>query len=221
MLAEASKKGVRYRVSTPPWRLDCWPSLRTGQVLEFLRREVCLGMGFQLICCWPGLAALWRRGNVRSLVAALLFSWAISVLLLATFVWPAWFGLFGVRLFWFVAGVAWLVSCVHSHWFFSQMIEKTDPQSQSAFEKAQQCYLQGNWFEAEAILLELLDRFPRDAEALLLLVGVLRHTQRWQPALRRLDQLESLDSAAQWQFELCRERQIVEKKFAAALQEPK
>jgi hypothetical protein len=177
-------------------------------------------MGFQLVCCWPGLAALWWRGNVRSLMAALLFTWLICLLLLATFHWPEWFGIWGVRLCWIIASIIWVTSFVRSHLGFSSLIGKPDSQSQTAFEAAQQQYLQGNWFEAEAILLDLLDKFPRDAEALLLLIGVLRHTQRWQPALRRLDQLESLDTAANWHYEIVRERQIVEKRFAEALLEP-
>jgi predicted Zn-dependent protease len=95
-----------------------------------------------------------------------------------------------------------------------------DSKAHAVFEEAQAQYLQGNWFEAEALLLDLLDKFPKDAEALLLLIGVLRHTQRWQPALRRLDQLQSLDTAAGWHFEIIRERQIVEKRFREAILEP-
>jgi hypothetical protein len=177
-------------------------------------------MGFQPVCCWPGLAPLWHRGDARSLVVALLFSWFFCFLLLATFVWPEWFSLWVGRFFWVFTAIAWLTSCVRSHLGFAYLIGRPDTQSQSAFEDAQQQYLQGNWFEAEATLLDLLDKFPRDAEALLLLIGVLRHTQRWQPALRRLDQLESLDTAANWHYEIVRERQIVEKRFAEALLEP-
>lgn len=177
-------------------------------------------MGFQLICCWPGLSALWYRGNSRSLLAALLYCWAVCFLLLATFVWPEWFGIWVIRIFWVMAGMVWLASCVYNHWRYPIIIGKPDAKSQFAFEEAQRHYLQGNWFEAEAILLELLDQFPRDAEALLLLIGILRHTQRWQPALRRLDQLESLDTSAVWRFEIIREREIVERRFAEALAEP-
>lgn len=90
-----------------------------------------------------------------------------------------------------------------------------DSSSQSAFILAQTEYLKGNWFEAEAILLEILQDFPRDAEAMLLLVGVLRHTERWQPALRRLDQLEMLDTASPWRFEINRERKIIQTRMAA------
>lgn len=177
-------------------------------------------MGFQLFCCWPGLAALWYRGNSRSLLAALFFCWVVCMALLATFVWPQWLNQWVVRSVWGILAVVWFASFIKSHLGFARLIGKPDNQSQSDFEQAQQQYLQGNWFETEAILLNLLDKFPRDAEALLLLVGVLRHTQRWQPALRRLDQLESLDTAANWRFEITRERHIVEKRFTESLSEP-
>jgi hypothetical protein len=162
-------------------------------------------MGFQLVCCWPGLAALWCGGKGRSLAAALIFTWAICILLLATFVWPGWFSVWVVRVFWLVAGCVWLANCVWSHLSFSTLVGLPDSKAHAVFEEAQAQYLQGNWF---------------DAEALLLLIGVLRHTQRWQPALRRLDQLQSLDTAAGWHFEIIRERQIVEKRFREAILEP-
>lgn len=174
-------------------------------------------MGIHLVCCWPGLAAAWCRGNPRSLVAALLFSWSICLLLLATFVWPEWLGIWLVRAAWVVAAATWLGTTIFNHLGFSRLMGRPDNQSQSSFESAQQEYLRGNWFEAEALLLDLLEKFPRDAEALLLLVGVLRHTQRWQPALRRLDLLESLDTSGPWRFEIRRERQIVERRLTEAL----
>ena len=68
--------------------------------------------------------------------------------------------------------------------------------SHTTLRKAQREYLQGNWFDAEALLLDILQRNPRDAAATLLLVGVLKQTLRWQAALRRLDHLETLTPAA-------------------------
>lgn len=84
---------------------------------------------------------------------------------------------------------------------------------------AQTDYLAGNWFEAEAKLLQILHDFPRDAESQLLLVGVLRHTRRFRPALRRLAHLETLDSALRWRHEIIRERAIIERRIAEELEE--
>lgn len=170
-----------------------------------------------LVCCWPGLAELWCRGNTRGVVAAILYSWIFCVVLLASFVWPEWLGVWLTRGLWLAISVTWLYSTVRSHLGYSRLIGILDNKAEDAFLKAQQEYLLGNLFEAEAILLELLEKFPRDAEAILLLVGVLRHTQRWQPALRKLELLASLDTSTRWQFEIARERQIIERKFSESL----
>lgn len=166
-------------------------------------------MSFYLFCCWPGLAALWYRGMARGVLLAVLFCWLCSLLLLSTFVWPEWISVWAVRIGWLALVLTWMGSTAYSHWTLGRLLGVMDKSSQDAFTRAQEEYLRGNWFEAEAILLEMLQRFPRDAEALLLLVGVLRHTQRWQPALRRLDQLESLDSSSPWRFEMARERKYI------------
>jgi hypothetical protein len=173
-------------------------------------------MGIQLLCCWPGLASLWYRGVPRALLLAILFCWAISLLLLATFVWPGWFDAWVIRCSWVGALVVWLVASVKNHLNFQRLVGHADDRAQTAFVQAQAEYLKANWFEAEAILLDLLQEFPRDAEATLLLVGVLRHTQRWQPALRRLEQLEMLETAGPWRFEIQRERAIIQSRMAAA-----
>ena len=169
------------------------------------------------VCFWPGLAELWCRGNPRALAAAVLFSWTVCLVLLATFFWPDWLGVWITRTLWIVVVVVWFASVIYSHLRFAAIVGSPDSKAQDAFQQAQMQYLQGNWFEAEAILLDLLERFPRDVESLLLLVGVLRHTQRWSPALRRLEMIESLDNAAFWRFEILRERQIIERKLAESI----
>jgi thioredoxin-like negative regulator of GroEL len=83
------------------------------------------------------------------------------------------------------------------------------PACEDALQLAQNDYLRGNWFEAEATLLDVLQQQPRDAEATLLLVSVLRHTKRWQPALRRLGQLVLLESAQRWAEEIEREKRLI------------
>lgn len=176
-------------------------------------------MGIRLVCCWPGLAALWYRGQAWSLLVSVLFAWTVCLLLLATFVWPEWWHLWVVRLLWLGVLTVGLISCVLSHLRLPQLLGRSDAKSDRQFEQAQQEYLRGNWFEAEAMLLDLLQRFPRDIQAGLLLVGVLRHTQRWQPALRRLDQLQLIDGAQGWHFEIQRERQLIEKRRSERIEQ--
>ncbi|MBX3423625.1 MAG: hypothetical protein KF752_18875 [Pirellulaceae bacterium] len=173
-------------------------------------------MGIRLVCCWPGLAKLWYRGDTRSLCWAILYSWTCCWLLLATFIWPQWVSSWGIVVLWAVMGVVWLVSLVISHFGLPRLIGLPDHKAGQLFQQAQVAYLRGQWFDAEALLLDVLSQFPRDAEALLLLVNVLRQSQRWSAALRRLDQLQLLETAAPWRFEIERERQLIAARIARA-----
>jgi hypothetical protein len=166
----------------------------------------------RITCFWPGLSAAWLRGNPRALAHALLACWSLCLLLLATFVWPQWIPVWTVRGLWFLAISLWMVECVRSHWNYHRLIQVGKPlEPDDAFMQAQADYLAGNWFEAEAKLLHLLSDFPRDAECQLLLVGILRHTGRHKAGLRRLDHLETWDSAARWHFEIANERAIIQR----------
>ena len=108
--------------------------------------------------------------------------------------------------------VFWLVETVRSHWQLRKLLADAGTKSgDNRFTEARGEYLQGNWFEAESLLHAILTNSPRDAEAQLLLVGVLRHSGRWSAAFRRLDQLELLDTAARWTFEIRCERQLLDR----------
>ena len=167
-------------------------------------------MGLRVICLWPGLPGAWLRGQVPQLAWAVAWGWASSMLLLATFVWPYWFSPIVNRLLWFTFIVAWCCLVAWEHWRFRGWFTLVKPQATEAFSAAQAEYLKGNWFAAEAGLLAILHEKSDDADALLLLVSVLRRTRRWQPASRRLQQLELLDAAAKWHHEIARERRLLQ-----------
>jgi hypothetical protein len=164
----------------------------------------------RLSCFWPGLAQAWWRGSTTGLLAAMGFGWGLSILLLATFVWPNWFYPWLVTLCWFGMLVFWLVESCRNHWHLGNLHADAGPVAgDDRFVRAQREYLRGNWFEAESLLHAILTDTPRDAEAHLLLAGVLRHSRRWSAAFRRLEQLELLDTSARWTFEIRRERQLI------------
>jgi len=71
-------------------------------------------------------------------------------------------------------------------------------------------YLQGQWFEAEKSLVQLLRQNPRDVEARLMIATLFRRTRRWDEALRQLDQLERLEASQAWALEIQRERALIE-----------
>lgn len=169
---------------------------------------------------WPGLAAAWYRGRLQGLLVALAFAWVLCILLLATFVWPAWFSGWLVAGVWVLLGAYWAYEAIRAQLTLGKLLENVASDTPEAFQAAQRDYLRGNWFEAEARLLEITRQHPHDVAAGLLLVGVLRHTQRWRPALRRLEQLNLLDAAASWQFEIYREQQLIEREISEQDDEP-
>ena len=158
---------------------------------------------------WPGLPQMCRHGSWSGLAVAIGFAGLLNLGLAASLVWcelltP------GVRtIVWAAVLATWGGSVVVS----SRGERTADQAAQEAgqqndtFREASDHYLKGNWFEAERILVDLLDDDPRDVEAQLMLATLLRHTGRRDEAARHLDRLERLEQSAMWQWEIARERQ--------------
>ncbi|MFA8017385.1 tetratricopeptide repeat protein [Bremerella cremea] len=83
------------------------------------------------------------------------------------------------------------------------------------YQSAQTTYLKGQWYQAEAVLLRLLRREPGDAEALLMLATLKRHTKQYDEAREALDKLERLDASRRWWFEIHREKQLLKEREEA------
>ena len=66
-------------------------------------------------------------------------------------------------------------------------------------------YLQGNWFEAERFLNEILERNPRDPEALLMLATLFRHTGRIEESRQTLLKLQKFEESRKWFVEIATE----------------
>ena len=175
-------------------------------------------LAIRSVCFWPGLAAAWHRGAAHGLAISVGFSWIICILMLATFVWPQWLASWLLLSLWLVCMSVWLIESIRCYFCFGRtiagagMVDVTQE-----FTAAQSEYLKGNWFEAEAILLGILQVNASDVAANLLLISVLRHTRRWRPAGRRLEQLSLLDAAALWSFEIANEKRFIERGIAAEM----
>jgi predicted Zn-dependent protease len=134
----------------------------------------------------------------------------LNVLLLATWVWGQWLSAWQLRLGWTILALVWAASAASLVWRGRD--EPTPPQPASAeglFRQALNEYLQGNWFEAETLLGQLLQVHPRDAEARLLLATLLRRTGRPREALEQLARLELLRDSEKWALEIAAERQLL------------
>lgn len=160
---------------------------------------------------WPGLPQLWLSGMWSGLVLAVGFAAVVDLLLLASFVWVELLSPLHLRLGWLAVGALWGAAAVISVWSESRSaVPRGVTSAEVLFREALGEYLQGNWFEAEAILGRLVHLHPRDVEARLLLATLLRHTRRYNEALEQLDRLERLRDAQHWTREIASERQRID-----------
>lgn len=163
-----------------------------------------------LLTVWPGLAALWLRGRWSGLLAAVAFAAALNVSLLAQFASTQPLSLTVVLSLWLAVATSWAGGF---WWSIRELRQSQAPPSaeaeQDLFIQAQNEYLKGHWFEAEAKLDRLLRSNPEDVDARLLLASLLRHTRRLREASRQLDRLQRQDQSAKWQLEILLERKLV------------
>jgi hypothetical protein len=161
------------------------------------------------LCCWPGLAGLWLRGQWSSLLVAVGFSLILNLALVSTFVWPGVLGTPVKQLMWPLVVSVWLLFGWKS-WCFLKRCEPSSPEpgqdDDGLFIQAQTEYLKGDYSAVERLLVERLQAQSRDAESRLLLVSLYRRTGRVEQARRQLDLLQRLDDSIRWRFEMDRER---------------
>lgn len=156
-----------------------------------------------LLYLWPGLPQLWWRGAVSALAVAVGFALALDAALLATWVWSELLATSLRPLVWPVLGLVWIGGMTGTAWRGLSAVASAElGQREDLFPRTLGEYLRGNWLEAEILCRRLVERNAGDAEALLLLATVLRHTSRTDEARSTLAQLRRLDAAAAWKQEI-------------------
>jgi len=166
-----------------------------------------------VICLWPGLPPLWLRGEWRGLAAAAVFAALLNFVLISTWIWPEWIEGGWQSTLWWIVSLWWVGAFFVNAWRLNEEVEpKPTPDAEALFREAQATYLLGDWFPTEAILLQLLENSPNDAEARLLLATVYRRRGRWTDAWQSLAQMERLDAAKAWHYEIAAERQLLASK---------
>lgn len=184
-------------------------------------------------CFWPGAAQLWSRGMWSGLAMAIGFAIVLNVLIVATLVWTEWIGTNGkIGLALGLLGIC-LISAVVDR--YGTRTGRSDQSERSSggrglledageelaenpdgglFRHCQAQYLQGNWYEAETSLLQLLEVAPRDVEGALLLATLYRHRRRYAEAARYLAELERNEQAERWSREIGHERACLARALA-------
>ena len=154
-------------------------------------------------CLWPGLADLWWRGRLSGLSAAIPFAIAINLFLVTRFIYPGWISPGLVSMAFWVGIVAWLFYVSRSIRELPALLAPRQiSEEPDLFPEARQAYLRGNWTRAEELLNRVLSIEPRDPPALLLLCGVLRHTDRLESAEILLEQVARLEVSDSWFLEI-------------------
>ncbi len=162
---------------------------------------------------WPGLPQLWKGGSWTALVYAVGFAGVVNANVLLSLVWTELLPPGLRNTMWLAVAGVWIGSAV-----FSWLGERDDStradgrtgREADAFPEALGHYVKGNWFEAECVLEAVLRDNPRDVEAGLLMVSLLRHTGRFEEAAQRLDRLERFEESGKWESEMGRERRYLE-----------
>jgi len=176
-----------------------------------------MNWGPVLLCGWPGLAGLWCRGYVSSLLVAIGFSILLNLALIATFIWPWSLGEMFPLAAWPIIFLVWGTSAYLTHKQLPDLLsvrpistpEQPQP-SDTLFIQAQSEYLRGHWSEAESLLDRCLQQWPRDAEARLLMATLLRHSRRLDEAAAELEHLLRYDESKNWISEIYREQKLIE-----------
>ena len=173
-------------------------------------------------CAWPGLAQLWKKGAVAGLVLAVGFGVLLNLALVVSFGWTDVLSSSAKTITWIVVLLVWLIAGVAS---FLQLRKETVRQidrtgdseiaedADALFIEATSEYLQGNWYEVERHLDELLRRDSGDVEARLMWATMCRHTGRLEEARRRLDELSLRERSEVWSVEIENERNLIEREF--------
>ncbi|WP_116344395.1 tetratricopeptide repeat protein [Blastopirellula marina] len=168
-----------------------------------------------IYCLWPGLTQSWVYGRWQGLVWAGGFALLLNTALILHGVWPELVGETIHHSIWYVVTAVWATSTGWSIYRVARGgFQPLDESVEALFHAAQNEYLQGQWHQAEATLLRLLTRDPRDAEARLMLATLYRHTQQYDAALDAIAKLIKLDAAGRWWSEIQRERRLLADRMA-------
>jgi thioredoxin-like negative regulator of GroEL len=148
------------------------------------------------------------------------FAALVNLGLATTLVWSELFTPGMRNLLWLAVFVYWVTSAMFSARWHPHCPgdEHTGPTEQD-FRKALDQYLQGNWFEAEQILVALLKHHPRDVDASLMLATLLRHNSRLPEARACLERLARIDGSEKWELEIQRERELLASAQTGAVEE--
>lgn len=169
---------------------------------------------YYLTCLWPGLPELWFRGQLASLPIAVAFAAALNAVLVTRYIYP---GILPTAIssmaFW-IGGALWIVCGLHAMRELPMLVcPREVSQRPDRFEEAHAAYLAGEYEMAEEAIGEVLAIEARDPPALLLLVGIYRHTDRLESATILLEEICRTEAADRWFLEVSLEQKRLDRQI--------
>lgn len=169
---------------------------------------------FYLTCLWPGLPELWFRGQLASLPIAMAFAAALNAVLISRYIYPGILpSAISSMAFW-IGGALWIVCGLHAVRELPMLVcPRVVSEKPDRFEEAHAAYLAAEYAVAEDAINEVLAIEARDPPALLLLVGIYRHTDRLESAEILLEEIRRTESADRWFLEVSLEEKRLSRQF--------
>ncbi len=162
------------------------------------------------IYVWPGLPHIWMRGSWTALGVAIIAAALLIVVMIGSFGWSELIDPSLRKILWVSLAVIWCSAAIISAIKLRSQAAAGEPGScEDLFAGAVDLYLKGDYYQAERLLNNLLEKNVRDLDARLLLATLLRHTSRIEDASKQLDQLLRFDGAEKWEVEIQRERELL------------
>ena len=163
----------------------------------------------RVLALWPGLPALWMRGEWSGLLQAVCFGLVVNFVLVSTFVAPHWLSPWARGLSWAVVTTIWCVIAVKANYYLTKV--RAEARQKGLFLQAQAEYLKGRWTEAERLLRRQIGQFSGDVDAHFMLASLYRRTRRWDEAEQQLRATERMEGAVKWHWEMELERRMLER----------
>lgn len=191
-----------------------WPLL--ADYVGYARRDAESGRRMRfppwIFCLWPGLPKLWLQSKLSALLVAVVFAGFLQGMMLTSFVWTGLASPAVRTMGWLIAGFVWFVSTARELRRLPYLSGRDHrDQTDALFREAQTEYLKGNWYQAQALLEQILRHNAGDVDAGLMLASLYRHVGRWEEASEQLRQLDRFELSARWRLEIQKEREHLDR----------
>ena len=155
------------------------------------------------LSAWPGLAQIWTGQEVMGLITATVFTLALNLALLGSFVWTEFLPGQVVTFLTALAALTWLATLAYTAWWLWQCHpERHRAEIDRLFRDALELYLRGRWMDARKQCEAILIRNENDVETMLQLGLIHARTGQADLARQTFRHCLELDGGNRWKWEI-------------------